>query len=329
MNRLIAVVGPTATGKSALGVSLAEAVDGEILSCDSTAVYRGIDIGTDKVPEPERRGIPHHLTDLVGPADVYSAARFGADAGAMARDVIARGKLPILVGGTGLYYRSVVRGLFPGPARDEDLRTRLDRVATLRGVEALHRWLARIDPASGGRIHPRDRKRLIRALEVYLLTGRPLSAHFAATRSPVHDFRILTLGLQLPREQLLPRITRRVDRQFNRGVVEEVRGLLAAGVPASAHALSGLVYRQVRELIDGLRDEAATRELIIRENMQYARRQLVWFRGEPGVGWLEGAGESQTTTADALSRVRAWLALAPESQLALADPAAPEPLGSR
>ena len=290
--KLVAVVGPTATGKSALGLDLAQRFGGEIVACDSTAVYRGIDIGTDKMAADAQRGIPHHLVDLVEPTEVYSAARYAADAAAIVRAIVARDRLPVLVGGTGFYYRALVRGMFPGPARDDALRARLERVAARRGVESLHRWLTRVDPASGRRIQPRDRKRLVRALEVYLLTGRPLTAHFDETTSPIAGARVLAIGLNLPRPVLRARVARRVDEQFDRGVVREVRDLLAAGVPRSAHAFSGLVYRQVLELLDGVRDEASTRELIVRENMRYARRQLIWFRKEPGVQWIEGAGES-------------------------------------
>ena len=303
---MIAVVGSTATGKSALGIHLARALDAEIVSCDSTAVYRGVDIGTDKPPAGDRGGIPHHLIDVAEPTEVYSAARYAADAGAAIADISERGKVPVLVGGTGFYYRALVRGLFPGPARDEPLRTRLDRVATRRGVEALHRWLGRVDPASAQRIQPRDRKRLVRALEVYLLTGQPLTSHFDATASPIAGVRVLPLGVTLPRPDLRARVARRVDAQFDRGLVAEVQGLIARGVPASAHALSGLVYRQVMELLQGVRDETATRELIVRENMRYARRQLIWFRKE-AVQWLQGAGETEVIQSEALSLARAFL----------------------
>lgn len=304
---LVAVVGPTATGKTALGVALAEAVGGEIISCDSTAVYRGIDIGTDKPTLDERRGIPHHLIDVVDPRETYSAARFALDAAAAARDIRARGRWPILVGGTGFYYRALVRGLFPGPARDEQIRARLERVAERRGVEALHRWLVRVDPASAVRIQPRDLKRLVRALEVYLLTGRPLTAHFDDTVSPLAGWRILTIGLLDPRPDLESRVARRVDAQFARGVAAEVDGLIAAGVPETAHAFSGLVYRQLIEMRQGVRDEAATRALIVRENMRYARRQVMWFRKEPGVQWLAGPGTDPAIQAEALALVRAHL----------------------
>jgi len=289
---LVAVVGPTATGKSALGVALANAFGGEIVSCDSTAVYRGIDIGTDKPSAADREAIPYHLIDVAEAGETYTAARFVEEASRAIRSVTERGRLPVLVGGTGFYYRALVRGLFPGPARDERVRSRLDRIAQRRGVESLHRWLSRVDAPSALRVQARDQKRLVRALEVYLLTGKPLTAHFEATASPIANYAVLPIGLMLPRPELRARVARRVDEQFARGVVAEVERLLAGGVPASAHALTGLVYRQILEFRRGVRGEAETRELIVRENMRYARRQLLWFRKEPNVRWLHGPGEA-------------------------------------
>lgn len=268
-----------------------------------------MDIGTDKPSLAGRGGVPHHLIDVAEPAEIYSAARYAADAGAAIRDISARGRVPILVGGTGFYYRALVRGLFPGPARDDQLRERLGHVATRRGVEALHRWLGRVDPDSAVRIQPRDRKRLVRALEVYLLTGQPLTCHFAATASPIAGFRVLPLGVVLPRPELRARVARRVDAQFDRGVIAEVQGLIASGVAESAHALSGLVYRQVVQLLRGVRNEAETRELIVRENMRYARRQLIWFRKEERVVWLPGAGDSAVVQEQALSLARSFVNL--------------------
>ena len=291
----MAVLGPTASGKSALGLALAERFGGEIINCDSTAVYRGFDIGTDKLPEPARRGIPHHLIDIADPTEVYTAAQYATDAAAAIREILARGRLPILVGGTGFYYRALTRGLFPGPGADADLRRRLNAVADRRGVERLHRMLRRVDPESALRIMPRDRMRLVRALEVYLTTGRPLTAHFAATLSPIADLEVLPIALALPPALTAERVQRRVDDQFARGVVAEVRALLAAGVPAGARPFGGLVYRQIMEMLNGVRDEAATRALITQENRRYARRQLIWFRKEPNLMWFDGPGESPDT----------------------------------
>jgi tRNA dimethylallyltransferase len=305
---LVAVVGPTATGKSALAMAIAERVGGEIVSCDSTAVYRGIDIGTDKVPLTERRGIPHHLIDLAAPTETYTAARYASDAAEAIRAIAARRRVPILAGGTGFYYRALVRGLFPGPARDPALRARLERVADRRGDAALHRWLSRVDDESARRIQPGDRKRMIRALEVYLLTGRTLTSHFDATVSPIAGTSILTIGLTMARDALRDRVARRVDAQFDAGVVGEVRSLLAHGVPSTAHVFSGLVYRQVLELLAGVRDEPATRALIVQENMRYARRQALWFRTEPGIRWLAGPGESPDAVGGAMALVAPFLA---------------------
>ncbi len=319
---LVAVVGATATGKSQFGLALAEALDGEVVSCDSTAVYRGLDIGTDKLPPAERRGVPHHLVDVADPREVYSAARYAADAAEAIRGITARGRVPILVGGTGFYYRALVRGLFPGPARDEALRARLDRVADRRGVDALVRWLGRVDPPSARRIQPRDRKRLVRALEVFLLTGRPLTAHFQATSPPIAGLEVLAVGLQTPRAEAAARIARRVDEQFARGVVDEVRALLAAGVPPGAHAFSGLVYRQVIELLQGVRADAETRALIVRENIRYTRRQVTWFRKELDVRWMDGASRGALETV--IAAAQAFIAQArPDHDASVASSSSP------
>ena len=293
--RVLAVLGPTASGKSALGLELAERYNGEIINCDSTAVYRGFDIGTDKLSTAARRGIPHHLIDIAEPTEVYTAAQFAADAAAVIREIHARDRLPILVGGTGFYYRALTRGLFPGPGADPTLRARLNTVADRRGIERLHRWLQRVDPPSAARIMPRDRVRLVRALEVYLTTGRPLTSHFEATRSPIEDCAVTAVALALPPALTAERVQRRVDEQFARGVVDEVRQLLTSGVPVDARPFGGLVYRQVMEMLNGVRDEAATRALITQENRRYARRQLIWFRKEPNLMWFDGPGESPDT----------------------------------
>jgi tRNA dimethylallyltransferase len=280
-------------------------------------VYRGFDIGTDKLPMAERRGIAHHLVDIVEPSEEYTAARYARDAAAAIRAIHARGRIPILAGGTGFYYRALTRGLFPGPGRDAALRGRLESIADARGVAFLHRMLRRVDRESSLRIQPRDLKRIVRALEVYFLTGRPLTDHFASTESPTADVRFLTIGLRLPAAQISERVTRRVDEQFARGLLDEIRTLLARGIPESARPFGGLVYRQALEHLHGVRNEAATRALIAQENRRYARRQLIWFRKEPNLIWLDGPGETPATIAAASRLVQARL---PPSRYATADP---------
>ena len=292
---LVAIVGPTATGKSALGIALAKQFNGEVVSCDSTAVYRRFDIGTDKVPVAARQGIPHHLIDVAEPQEDYSAARYAREAATAIREITARGRLPILVGGTGLYYRALTRGFFPGPGRDVQLRSRLERIADRKGVERLHTLLSRVDPESAVRIQSRDRKRLIRALEVYFLTGRPLTTHFADTQSPLPEYDVHAFALEISAELTLQRVAARVNAQFEQGLLDEIHGILADGIPETAHPFTGLVYRQALEHLHGLRDEAATRELIVRENRKYSRRQLIWFRKEPNLQWIHAAGEREET----------------------------------
>jgi tRNA dimethylallyltransferase len=293
----VAILGATATGKSALALAVAERFDGEIVNCDSTAVYRGFDIGTDKIAAADRRGIPHHLIDIADPTDDYTAAQYARDAAAAIRDIHSRGRLPILAGGTGFYFRALTRGLFPGPGRDTELRARLESIAARRGVTFLHRMLGKVDPASALRIQPRDLKRLVRALEVFFVTGRPLTAHFAETASPIPDVEVVAIGLRLPAADISARVTRRVDEQFDRGLLDEIRTLLARGIPEDARPFGGLVYRQAMEHLKGVRDEASTRALIAQENRRYARRQLIWFRKEPNLSWFDGPGESAAAIA--------------------------------
>ncbi len=304
MGHLVAILGPTATGKSALALAIAEPLGGEIINCDSTAIYRGFDVGTDKVPMSERKGIPHHLIDIADPTDEYTAAHYARDAAAVIRGVHARGRIPVLVGGTGFYYRALTRGLFPGPGKDAALRARLEEISDRRGAEFLWRMVKRVDPASGLRIQPRDRKRLVRALEVYFQTGRPLTAHFAETVSLLEqDVRITGVALRLPLPWLAERLARRVHAQLAGGLVSEVRGLLDRGVPADAKPFTGLVYRQILDHVRGVRDLESTRALIVQENRRYARRQLIWFRKEPNLEWFDGPGESPDVQAGVLSRL--------------------------
>jgi len=294
---VVAILGPTATGKSALALALAEQHRGEIVNCDSTAVYRGFDIGTDKVSPEQQRGIPHHLIDIVEPTAEYTAAQYARDAAFAIREIHTRGGLPFIVGGTGFYYRALTRGLFPGPGRDSEIRERLETIAARRGVQFLHRMLKRFDPASGTRIQPRDLKRIVRALEVFWLTGRPLTEHFVNTASPIAGMQVIPIALRLPAAAISDRVTRRVDDQIARGLLDAIRSLIALGIPESARPFGGLVYRQALEHLHGVRDEAATRALIAQENRRYARRQAIWFRKEPDVNWFDGPGELPSTIA--------------------------------
>jgi len=230
---------------------------------------------------------------------VYTAARYARDALAAIGAIYARGRWPILVGGTGLYYRALARGLFPGPAADATLRARLEDIGRRRGVECLHKMVGRVDPASAARILPRDLKRLVRCLEVFFLTGTPLTDHFADTVSPLSGYETVAVGLAIPPAAIAERTARRVDQQFSRGLLDEIRGLLARGVPETARPFGGLVYRQALEHLHGVRGEAETRALIAQENRRYARRQLIWFRKEPLLAWLDGPGEAPATIAAA------------------------------
>jgi len=306
---LIAIVGPTATGKSALGIALAEEFGGEIVSCDSTAVYRGFDIGTDKVSVSEQRGIPHHMVDVAEPTEEYSAARYAREAAQIIRAISARGRLPILVGGTGFYYRALTRGLFEGPSRNEPLRRRLERVAVRRGPERLHRWLTSVDPGSAQRIQPRDVKRLVRALEVWLMTGRPLTDHFAETKAPLPDYGVTAFALRISREETADRVGRRVEQQFARGLLDEIRALLGRGVPETALPFTGLVYRQALEHLHGVRNETETRALIVQENRRYSKRQLIWFKKEPNLHWIHAPGEHRQTFDSVVGIIRTHKAL--------------------
>jgi len=283
---LVVVLGPTAVGKSRVAVDLALRFGGEIVSGDSIQVYRGFDIGTDK-PGPEvRRGVPHHLIDIVGPEAQYTAADFVRDALAAADGIAARGRLPIVAGGTGLYLKALLEGLFPGPGRDPALRTALETEAREKGLEVLFRRLEAVDPEYARKVRDRDRVRIVRALEVHAATGRPISDHFRDTRSPVEGRRVIRVGLRLDRAALVRRIDERVDRMFARGLVDEVRGLLARGVPRSAPPFKALGYRHVLRLLGGEIGREDAVELTKIDTRQYAKRQMTWFRKMENVAWF-------------------------------------------
>jgi len=283
---LVVVLGPTAVGKSRVAVDLALRLGGEVISGDSIQVYRGFDIGTDK-PGPEaRRGVPHHLIDIVGSEVQYTAADFVRDALAAARAIAARGRLPIVAGGTGLYLKALLEGLFPDPGRDPEVRAALEAEARAKGLEALFRRLETADPEYARKIRGRDRVRIIRALEVLETTGRPISDHFRETRSPVEGRTVIRTGLSLEREELRRRIEERVERMYARGLIEEVRSLLTRGIPESAPPFRALGYNHVLRLLRGelSREEAVA--LTKTETRHYAKRQMTWFRKMAGVAWF-------------------------------------------
>jgi tRNA dimethylallyltransferase len=289
---ILAVVGPTASGKSDLGIALALAVGGEIINCDSVQVYRDVEIATAKIPLAERRGVAHHLIDFVPPETHYTAADWARDALLKLDEIEERGRTALLVGGTGLYLRALREPFFEAPPTDEKLRQRLVALRERRGAEHLHRLLQRLDPATAARLQPRDWSRVQRAVEVRLQTGVPLSElrrHKPAP--PPHAARLRVFALNPPREELYRRIDARAEAHFRAGLVEEVRGLLARGVPAASSALGAHGYRRVVEHLRGertLQSAVAQTKLDVRH---YAKRQLTWFRREPAVEWFEGFGD--------------------------------------
>jgi tRNA dimethylallyltransferase len=284
--RLVIILGPTAVGKSRTGTYLARKFNGEIINCDSMQVYKGFDIGTDKPTVEMRRQIPHHLLDIAEPSTQFTAGEFVRRARAALEAIVERMRVPFIVGGTGLYLKALIEGLFPGPGRDDGLRRQLEQEADEKGLESLRKRLEAADPVYARLIGAQDRVRIIRALEVYSLTRKPLSEHFENTRSAVSDFHILKIGLQLERGELYRRIEERVDRMFRDGICEEVNRLLAAGVPENAPPFRALGYRRV---LAHLRGEIAIDEakrLTKQDTRQYAKRQLTWFRKMSGISWF-------------------------------------------
>ncbi|HEY0082759.1 MAG TPA: tRNA (adenosine(37)-N6)-dimethylallyltransferase MiaA [Pyrinomonadaceae bacterium] len=306
---IISVVGPTASGKSDLGIELALRFDGEIINCDSVQVYQGIEIATAKVPLAERRGVPHHLLDFVPPAVNYTAGAWAAAASEKIEEIEARGRLALLVGGTGFYLRALRQPFFPSPPTDALLRARLTGIRERRGPECLHRILLRLDPVAAARLHPRDWSRVQRALEVRLQTGAPLSAQQPARPAPpTLAARLCVLALSPPREALYARINERAERHFEADLIEEVRDLLDAGVPAASSALGAHGYRRAVELLRGERTRASAVEQTKLDVRHYAKRQLTWFRREAGVEWFEGFGDSPEVQRRVAARVEQLLA---------------------
>ncbi len=290
---LVVILGPTASGKSALAISLAERCSGEIVSCDSVAVYRNFEVGTAKPSLADRARIPHHLIDVAEPGEPFTAGEYARQARAALADIAQRSHLPIVVGGTGLYLRALLEGLFPGPQRSDRLRDRLRFRSTERGSGYLHRILQRLDPVSAAKIHPNDAPKLIRAVEVCLTARGPMSELWREHgRDALRGFRILRLGLNPPREQLYDRINRRAAQMFADGLIAETQALLQRfGDARAVTPIHSLGYQQA---LQHLRGELTLDQAIAacqQGHRNYAKRQLTWFRREPEVTWLEGFGD--------------------------------------
>ncbi len=289
---IIAIVGPTASGKSALGIELALRLGGEIINCDSVQVYQSIQIATAKVPIEERRGVPHHLIDFVSPRINFTAADWARAATEKIDEIEARGRRVLLVGGTGLYLRALRQPFFPSPATDERLRARLTKIRERHGPERLHRILQRFDPAEADTLNPRDWPRVQRAIEFCLQTGEHISRERPLRpEPPPAAARIRIFALNPPRSELYARINERTEKHFANGLVDEVRQLLDEGVPAESNALGAHGYRRVVEHLRGQRDLRSAIEQTKLDVRHYAKRQLTWFRHEPDVQWFDGFGD--------------------------------------
>jgi tRNA dimethylallyltransferase len=294
-NPVVAIVGPTASGKSTLGIEVALRLNGEIINCDSVQVYQGIQIATAKVSLEERKGVPHHLIDFVPPEVNYTAGEWARKATAMIEEIESRGRTPLLVGGTGFYLRALRRPLFPSPQTDRSLRARINKIREKHGPEHLHRVLQRLDPPAAELFYPRDWPRVQRALEVYLQTGESIAMQKEVRPEPPESsHRLRILALNPPRNELYRRINERTEMHFAAGLVAEVKGLLANNVPAESNALGAHGYRRVVEHLRGQRDLPSTIEQTKRDVRHYAKRQLTWFRHEPDVEWFAGFGEEET-----------------------------------
>ncbi len=285
------LLGPTGSGKTALSLGLAERFNGEIVSCDSVAVYRGMDLGTAKPTPKERARAPHHLIDVADLDQPYTAGEYSRSARVAMREIAGRGRLPIVTGGTGLYLRALTEGLFAGPARQNDLRKHLRRSADRLGQGWLHRLLTRLDPASARRIHANDLSKLIRAIEVCVTTRRPMSQ--VLSQDPLTGFRLLRIGLNPPRDALYERLNRRCAEMFAAGLVEETRSLLARY--GRVKALDSLGYRQCLEVLSGNLSVESAIQAAQQGHRNYAKRQLTWFRREPDVHWIEAFGDAPET----------------------------------
>ncbi len=301
---VVILLGPTGSGKTALSLALAERCNGEVVSCDSVAVYRGMELGTAKPTREERARVPHHLIDMAEPDEPFTAGAYSRAARAALGEIASRGRMPIVTGGTGLYLRALTDGLFAGPERREDLRTRLRRSAERHGNAWLHGLLGKLDAATAERIHANDTPKLIRAIEVCLAARRPMSEMIV--RDPLTGFRLLRIGLNPPRAALYERLNQRCAAMFAAGLVEETRGLLARYGPVKA--LDSLGYRQARAVLDGTMSMEEAVRAAQQGHRNYAKRQMTWFRREPEVRWIERFGDEAETVREAVDLIQGALA---------------------
>lgn len=301
---VLAILGPTGAGKSHFAVEVALAFRGEVISCDSMAVYRGVDIGTDKLSLSERRGVRHHLIDIVEPGAFFSAGAFRAKGLEAMGEINARGALPVIVGGTGLYARALLEGIAPAPPRDEAVRERLDAIAARSGAGRLHRILQRLDPASASRLHPGDALRVTRAIEVRLVTGRPMSRLIAEKPFGRESLsRVLRLCLTAPRQVLYNRIERRVEAMVKLGLVEEVKALVGAD-KLKGPVAKAIGYSEIARYLKGEIGFERALALMKQRSRNLAKRQLTWFRQESGLIWLDI--ETEAWKSNAMERIRRW-----------------------
>jgi tRNA dimethylallyltransferase len=306
---LVVILGPTCSGKSTLAISLAQRFSGEVISCDSVAVYRHFEIGTAKPSQEDRGRIPHYLIDVAEPGETFTAGEYARQARAALREIPTRGHLPIVVGGTGLYLRALLEGLFPGPQRSDELRERLRARANEKGQDYLHRLLRRLDPEAASNIHANDAAKLIRAIEVCMATRAPMSEVWQERgRDPLRGFRILRIGLNPPREKLYERINVRAARMFRDGLIAETQSLLQRfGDAREITPMHSLGYQQAQQYLRGELTLARAVTAVQQGHRNYAKRQMTWFRREPDVAWLEGFGDDATIEEQAAAMVASEL----------------------
>ena len=298
MNNIICVAGPTASGKTALAVELAKEYNAEVVSCDSMQVYRRMDIGTAKPTAEEMQGIPHQMLDVAEPDAAFSVSRYCRMASPIVDDIVSRGKVAIIAGGTGLYMDSLIRGNAFAPFPSTGVREKLEAQADAEGMEKIHAWLTSVDPEAAGRLHLSDRKRIIRALEVYLETGETITEHNRRTQAIPPKYNPLWLGLDFAdRAQLYHRIDRRVDIMLDMGLIDEIKGLLHSGIPEKCTAMQAIGYKEFVDTLQGRGTIAQAADQVRQSSRRYAKRHLTWFRRNQAIHWLtRGEGRVEIIT---------------------------------